>query len=117
MVPGLRKGFAVLHADVKYLDRGARFARQHYRTRFRDVPRAAGTVNGERAILTLCNPPRHHGQPAQSAARRTPLRRAKPQPLDYFARPLPSKAVVFITTMPMSRAHHEIGMITRCQNA
>src|ERR1700692_3790132 len=88
MVPGLSKSLAAIHANVKYHDRATTLSRQHYRSRLGYVSRPARTLHGKAAVQPLFEPLGHHGQPTQSATRRTSLSRAESQPLDNLARPL-----------------------------
>src|ERR1700688_335487 len=88
MVPGICESFAAIHTNVKYHDRAATLSCQHHRPRLGYVARPAWTINGKATIQAFFEPLGHHGQPAQSTARRTSLSRAEPQPLDNLARPL-----------------------------
>src|SRR5256885_2919430 len=89
VIPGFLKRSSPIDSDVKHHNRRARFAREHYRPRFRNVTRAARPINRERAISSFLDSPRHDGEAPQSAARRTSLRRSESKPLNHFARPLP----------------------------
>lgn len=88
VVPGFFKGSSPADANVKDQNGAAGLAREHDRAGLSHVTRATRTINREGAIGALCEAARHYREAPQSAAGRTPLRRAKAQPLDDFARPL-----------------------------
>jgi hypothetical protein len=102
MVPRLFKRFPTLHSNMKHHDGASCFSRQHHWPRLGHVPRSPRPIDRERAIHSLFQPPRHHRQSPQSAARRTSLRRTESQPLDHFARPLPIEC---------RRVHHHHAVI------
>src|SRR3984957_11353949 len=87
-VPGFPQSPRALESDVKQNDRPARAASQHYRAGLGHVGRPARTDDGEAGIDSFCEPPRHDRKSAQTAARRTSLRRAVPQSLNHATRPL-----------------------------
>jgi hypothetical protein len=114
VVPRLLKRFPALRSDMKHHDRAARFSRQHHRSRLRNIARPTWPVDRERAIDALFQAPCHHRQSAQSAARRASLRRAKSQPLNHFACPLPVERCrvhhhhTVISVPPHDRYYHPV---------
>ena len=88
MVPSFSESSSVLYSDVEYHDRRGAASSEHDRAGLGNITRAARAINGEGTIAALCDSPRHDGQAAQSATRRTSLGRAVAHPLDHFACPL-----------------------------
>lgn len=103
MVPGVGESLAAIDADVKHHHRASRLLREHDGPRLCHVARSARPIDGKGAIQPFFEPPRHHRQSAQPAARRAALGSAKTKPLDHLARPLAVKR---------GRVHHHHAMMT-----